>query len=145
MPRLWMPDVTPYPDVNNIYDMAYAMQEQLVVMPSREMRIRSAHLAIRAIGEIFETMEEQQRSLALHAGTVLLAADTETAEVAHDVGIRGILDEISYIEVPGISLGLSLVIDTYQTFTLHNPEEIYPACATLRAPIIGIQYIESAA
>jgi len=145
MTKLWIPDGTPYPDVNNIYDMAYAMQEQLITMPTREQRIQSAYLAVRTIGEIFDRMEEQQRSLALHAGTVLLAADVEHAEFVHDIGIRGILDNVDYIELPGMPLGLSLVIDTHQTFAPQDPDNYEPTHTRLRAPITGIQYIESAA
>jgi hypothetical protein len=140
-----MPDAASYPDINNIYDMAYAMQEQLIALPSREQRIKSAYLALRTIDEIFNEMAEQQRSLALHAGTVLQAADSTGAEFVYDIGIRGLLDEIDYVELPGIPLGLSLVINTHETFTPQDPTSFEPAQVRLRAPITGIQYIESAA
>ena len=145
MPKLWIPDSTQYPDVDNLYDMAYAMQEQIIAMPTRELRIVSAHRAIKTASEMFDQLEEQQRSVSLYAGRVLLGANTCDPEFAYDIGVRGLLDDIQYIELAGMPLGLSLVIDTHETFAPHDPTSREPTNAFLCAPIMAVEYIESAA
>lgn len=144
MSTLWMPNTAHHFDTNNIYDVAHAMQEQLLSLPDQQ-RIETAFYALRSLGQYVERMSDQQKDLVLHAGTVLLSADADSSVFANDIGIRGTLDDVNYVELPGKLVGVTLVIDTFQTFSPDNPASCEPACATIRAPITDIRYIESAA
>jgi hypothetical protein len=143
MSQLWMPDVVQQPDVNNIYDLAHAMQEQLAVLTPRQ-RVRSAHCAVRALARYLDRLESDQRDLTLHTNTALYQR-ADAIQTLCNIGIRGTLDDINYVQIHGEPIGLTLAVDTYQTFNPENPSRHEPLCGRLYAPITDIHYIESAA
>jgi len=141
MSQLWMPDVVRQPDATNIYDVAHAMQEQLSAL-SPEMRVRSAHYAVQALSSYLNRLEGHQRSLTLQTNTALYQR-ADAIRTICNVGIRGTLDDINYVQIHGEPIGLSLAVDAYQKFSPQDPSSHEPLCITLYAPITDIQYIES--
>jgi hypothetical protein len=144
MPSLWTPNDRLYPDPENIFDMAYVMQETLVSLPE-ERRVEHAHYALDALGAYFDRMNEEQRNLSLHSDMAVYPYDDSTVRLLSDIGMRGVLGAIRYVELPGMPVGLSLAVDTYETFTPGDPDARELTTMTLSAPIAAVHYIETAA
>jgi hypothetical protein len=143
MTELWMPNVVRQPDPTNIYDIAHAMQEQLAVLQP-EQRIQSARYAVEALSAYLDRLDEQQRSLTLLTDTALYQ-QADVIRTLCDIGIRGTLDDISYVQIHGEPIGLTLAVDAYQTFSPQDPSSHVPLCAKLYTPIKDVRFIETAA
>lgn len=145
MSELWIPETDKVPNIDNMYDMMLVMQEALLGMESSDDRIKHARFAIDALGAHFDRMEAERRSVAMHAQTALYEHDEESIRMVYDIGIRGEISSIKYVHLANLQFGLSLSVDTSETFSPLDPDACEPTQLELVAPITGVQYIETLA
>jgi hypothetical protein len=143
MSELWIPPTDKAPDPENIYDMMLIMQEILVGMESDEDRIRHAKFAVESLGANFDRMPKEKRHVALHTETAVYEKETDSLGLVYDIGIRGQIGSIAYLHLRNLQFGLSLKVDTCETFTPNNPDDNEPTRLALAAPITAVRYIET--
>lgn len=145
MNELWVPETDKMPDIDNMYDMMLVMQEALIGMESIDDRIKHARFAIDALGAHFDRMEAERRSVALHAQTALYEHEEDSIRMVYDIGIRGEISSIKYIQLHNMQFGLSLAVDTSETFSPFDPDACEPTQLEMVTPITAVQYIETLA
>lgn len=145
MPSLWIPQSNKVPDVNNLFDMALVFQQTIVEQETQDDKIAAARLALESLGTHFNLMDKEERELSLETELALYLPDQETMRMVYDIGMRGELSGISFMHIGNISVGLTLGIETTETFSPRDPSSCEPTSMWLSAPIQAINYIEQAA
>jgi hypothetical protein len=125
--------------------MTLAMQEVLLSIDDLDQRVNHAKFALEALGEHLCSFRADERELSLQSSTAIYKDEPDAMCIVQDIGIRGELEDISYIQLPGMPFGLSLGVNSYETFTPNDPNNSEPSRIIFHAPITGVQYVELAA